>query len=164
LYLFIPIVLGCDSKKEGAAIAGKPVIAPGPGVSAPLAAESTAKQASSPDTTNAKADVTGIAVEVDGEKMTRAQLDQDIQKRLETLKGQIPAENLESAQAEIRRAVIDEFIIRTLLNREVSRSKQTARKGKRSHGCDEGPVARRDDTGGTKKTKSTHRRCVKKSS
>jgi len=124
--LLFPFVLGCDSKKENAAIAGKPVIAPGLGANEPPAVESTGKQTASPDTTNAITDVTGVAVEVDGEKMTRRQLDQDVQKRLETLKGQIPAENLESAQAEVRRAVIDEFIIRTLLNREVSRSKQTA--------------------------------------
>ncbi len=124
--LFSPIVLGCDSKKESAALAGKPVIAPGPRVNEPTAAESTAKQTASSDATNAKADSAGIAVEVDGEKMTRRQLDQDVQRRLETLKSQIPAENLESAQSEIRRAVTDEFIIRTLLNREVNRSKQTA--------------------------------------
>ena len=125
--LFFPIVLGCDSKKEGTAIAGKPVIAPGPGMNEPPAAEAVTTQTASSNPANAKADaVAGIAVEVDGEKMTRSQLDQDVQARLTALKGQIPAENLENARIEIRRAVIDEFIARTLLKREVTRRKLTA--------------------------------------
>ncbi len=124
--LFFSAVLGCDSKKENTAITGKPVIAPGPGMNESPTAEPTTKQVSSPNVANAKADAAGIAVEVDGEKMTRSRLDQDVQKRLEAIKGQIPAENLENTRVEVRRAVIDEFIIRTLLNREVTRTKQTA--------------------------------------
>jgi peptidyl-prolyl cis-trans isomerase C len=128
LFLFFPLILGCDSKKESTTTAGKPVIAPGPGVNEPPAAESAAQTlTASAHTANAKTEAaTGIAVEVDGEKMTRSQLDQDIQKRMASLKGQVPAEQLENARAEVRRTVIDEFIIRTLLNKEVSRRKLTA--------------------------------------
>lgn len=127
LFLFFPIALGCDSKKESATIVGKPVIAPGPSMNQPPVGESTMTQTASSRTANAKTEAAaGIAVEVDGEKMTRSQLDQDIQKRMATLKGQVPAEQLENARAEIRRTVIDEFIIHTLLTGEVNRSKLTA--------------------------------------
>jgi peptidyl-prolyl cis-trans isomerase C len=125
--LFFPIALGCDSKKEGTATAGKPVIAPGPGMNEPPAGESATTQTASSNPATAKADaVAGIAVEVDGEKLTRSQLEEDIQARMAALKGQIPAENLDNARTEIRRAVIDEFIARTLLKREVTRRKLTA--------------------------------------
>jgi peptidyl-prolyl cis-trans isomerase C len=127
LFLFFPIALGCDSKKESATMAGKPVIAPGPGMNEPPVAKSTTAQTASPHTANARTEsAEGIAVDVDGEKMTRSQLDQDIQKRMSALKGQVPAEQLENARTEIRRTAIDEFIISTLLNKEVSRNKLTA--------------------------------------
>jgi peptidyl-prolyl cis-trans isomerase C len=126
LFLFSPIVLGCDSKKESTTMAGKPVIAPGPGMNEPPAAGSAAtEQTASSPTANPKT-ATGIAVEVDGEKMTRIQLDQDIQKRMASLKDRVPAEQLEDTRTEVRRALIDEFIIRTLLNKEVSRRKVMA--------------------------------------
>ena len=127
LLLFFPIAPGCDSKKEGTTIAGKPVIAPGPGMTEPPAVEAVMAQTASSNPANAKGEaVAGIAVEVDGEQLTRSQLDQDIQARMTTLKGQIPAENLENARIEIRRALIDEFIARTLFKREVTRRKLTA--------------------------------------
>jgi peptidyl-prolyl cis-trans isomerase C len=124
---FFPIVLGCDSRKENAATAGKPVISPGPSVTEAPAAEPTRSQAALSSPANTKADVdSGIAVEVDGAKMTKNQLEDDLQKKVATLKGQIPAENLENARTEIRRGLVDEFVVRTLLNREINRRRVTA--------------------------------------
>jgi peptidyl-prolyl cis-trans isomerase C len=126
-FLFFPSAFGCDSKKENTATMGKPVIAPGPGIEEAPAAESTTPQPALSKAANAKSDaVSGIAVEVDGEKMTKSRLEEDVQKKLATLKGQIPAENLENARVEVRRALVDEFVIRTLLTREIIRSKVTA--------------------------------------
>jgi peptidyl-prolyl cis-trans isomerase C len=124
--LFFLNAFGCDSKKESTAMVGKPVIAPGPGIEeTPPAGPSTVQPALS-KTPNAKADaVSGIAVEVDGEKMTKGRLEEDVEKKLILLKGQIPPENLENTRVEIRRALVDEFVIRTLLTREITRRKIT---------------------------------------
>jgi peptidyl-prolyl cis-trans isomerase C len=125
--LFFPSAFGCDSQKENTAMVGKPVIAPGPGIKeAPAAASKTGQPVLS-YTTNTNTDaVSGIAVEVDGEKMTKSHLEEDVQKRLATLKGRIPAENLENARVEIRKTLVDEFVIRTLLTGEIAKSKVTA--------------------------------------
>ena len=42
------------------------------------------------------------------------------------IKGQIPADKLEQAKAEIRKGLVDDFVLRTLLNREVAAKKVTA--------------------------------------
>ena len=42
------------------------------------------------------------------------------------LKGQIPADKLENAKAEIRKGLVDEFVMSTLLNKEVAAKKVTA--------------------------------------
>jgi len=126
--LILGMTVGCGSKEEKAKTA-KPVIAPGP-------AETAVAPASAPPVTQAaapvgalpavqpvvpgkKADDAGIAVEVDGVKMTKAQLNAELKKRLAMVKGQIPAESLEQAKAEIRKGLVDDFVLRTLLSREV---------------------------------------------
>jgi len=127
IFFLCLIAFGCDSKKENATLEGKPVIAPGPAENVSQTTDPTKSQSASPQGANAKPDnVSGIAVEVNGEKMTRSQLDKDIQQRMTEFKDQLPTENVENARVEIRKALIDEFIIRSLLNSEVTRSKLTA--------------------------------------
>jgi peptidyl-prolyl cis-trans isomerase C len=123
---------GCGSKDEKAKTA-KPVIAPSPveTAAAPAAAGQAPTGAVLPDVQAAgsekKADAAGVAVEVDGVKMTKAQLNEELQKRLAMLKkGQIPADKLEQAKAEIRKGLVDDFVIRTLLAKEVAAKKVTA--------------------------------------
>ena len=65
-------------------------------------------------------------MEVDGVKMMKAQLNSEMQQKLTLLKDQIPAERLEQAKAEIRKGLIDEFVVRTLLNKEVAAKKVAA--------------------------------------
>ena len=120
--LILGVTVGCGSKEEKAKTA-KPVMAPGPAETAVPVAALPAMQSAVPEK---KADDAGIAVEVDGIKMTKAQFDTGLQKRLAMLKGQIPAENLEQAKAEIRKGLVDEFVMRTLLNKEVAAKKVTA--------------------------------------
>jgi len=125
------MTVGCGSKEEKAQTA-KPVMAPGPAETAvaPATVQAAAPVATLPAVQPAgpekKADDAGIAVEVDGVKMTKAQLNAELQKRLAMLKGQIPAENIEQAKAEIRKGLVDEFVMRTLLNKEVAAKKVTA--------------------------------------
>jgi peptidyl-prolyl cis-trans isomerase C len=129
--LILGATVGCGSKEEKAQTA-KPVIAPGPAetAAAPAAVQEAATVAALPAVQPAvpekKADAAGVAVEVDGVKMTKAQLNTELQKRLATLKGQIPAENLEQAKTEIRKGLVDDFVVRTLLANEVAAKKVTA--------------------------------------
>jgi len=126
---------GCGSKEEKAKTA-KPVMAPGPAetAAAPAAVPTAVQEAApvaalpavQPAVSEKKADDAGIAVEVDGVKMTKAQLNAELKKRLAMVKGQIPAESLEQAKAEIRKGLVDDFVLRTLLSREVVSKKVTA--------------------------------------
>jgi peptidyl-prolyl cis-trans isomerase C len=133
--LILGMTVGCGSKEEKAKTA-KPVIAPGPAetTAAPAAVPTAVQEAVPvaalpavhPAVPEKKADAAGVAVEVDGVKMTKAQLNAELQKRLAMLKGQIPADKLEHAKAEIRKGLVDEFVMRTLLNKEVAANKVTA--------------------------------------
>jgi peptidyl-prolyl cis-trans isomerase C len=120
--LILCMTIGCGTKEEKAQTA-KPVMAPGPAETAAPAAALPAVQPAVPEK---KADDAGIAVKVDGVKMMKAQLNSAMQQKLALLKDQIPAERLEQAKAEIRKGLIDEFVMRTLLNKEVAAKKVTA--------------------------------------
>ena len=123
--LILGVTVGCGSKEEKVKTA-TPVMAPGP-------AETAAAPAPAPPVTQAAvsvpektADAAGVAVEVDGVKMTKAQLIAELKKRLAMVKGQIPADKLEQAKAEIRKGLVDEFVMRTLIAKEVAAKKVTA--------------------------------------
>ncbi|MBU0652856.1 MAG: peptidylprolyl isomerase [Proteobacteria bacterium] len=120
--LILGMTLGCDTNDKKAQTA-KPVMAPGP---AEKAAPVAALPAVQPAVPGIKADDAGIAVEVDGVKMMKAQLNAEMQQKLTLLKDQIPAERLEQARAEIRKGLIDEFVMRILLNKEVAAKKVIA--------------------------------------
>ena len=129
--LILGMTVGCGSKEEKAKTA-KPVMAPDPAETAAAqaavqeAVPVAALPAVQPAVPGKKADDAGIAVEVDGVKMTKAQLNEELKKRLAMLKGQIPADKLEQAKAEIRKGLIDDFVFRTLLANEVAAKKVTA--------------------------------------
>jgi peptidyl-prolyl cis-trans isomerase C len=133
-FIFFLGVGGCGSKEEQKAQEAKPVMAPAPVLSmAPdtTAAAPAAAPAVTPPTSSAVGSAKGpggsdIAVEVDGIKMTKSQLDEDLKKRVEMLKAQIPSENLDQAKVEIRRGLIDEFVVRNLLSKEMGAKKVTA--------------------------------------
>jgi peptidyl-prolyl cis-trans isomerase C len=129
LLLFISVG-GCGSKDDKAAKAAQPVMAPAPVLDAvPSATAPTspvAPSASPAIESKKEASASGIAVEVDGVKLTKDQLEAEMQKKLAMLKNQIPVENLEQAKVEIRRGIVDEFIVRTLLNKEIGVKKVTA--------------------------------------
>ena len=129
--LILGMTAGCGSKEEKTKTA-KPVIAPGPAETTDPVAGLPAVQAAVPEK---KADEVEMAVEVDGAKMTKAQLNAEMTKRLAKLTGQmpddkvkelIPNDTLEKAKAEIRKSLIDNFIHRTLLSREVATQKLIA--------------------------------------
>jgi peptidyl-prolyl cis-trans isomerase C len=130
LLLILVSVSGCASKEEKTAAAAQPVMAPATATDpAPAAAAAASPVApTTPPAVESKKEgvSSNIAVEVDGVKLTKDQLETDTQKKVAMLKSQIPAENLEQAKVEIRRGIVDEFVVRTLLKKEISVKKVTA--------------------------------------
>jgi peptidyl-prolyl cis-trans isomerase C len=120
--LMLGMAVGCDKKEEKAQTA-KPVMAPGPAETGGAVAALPAAPPAGSEKMEAD---TGIAVEVDGVKLMKAQLNTDMQQKLTLLKDQIPADRLEQAKAEIRKGLVDEFVIRTLLGKEAADKKVTA--------------------------------------
>ena len=67
-----------------------------------------------------------LVVDVDGHKMTEEQLNAELNKRLLVMKDQIPKERLQEAKANMKKRLIDDFVIRNLLMDELNRRKITA--------------------------------------
>jgi peptidyl-prolyl cis-trans isomerase C len=136
-FIFV-ITMGCGSKDEKAMSVAKPVMAPSPVANAePIASSSAIPYSSSTIAPNAstnadhsaaaRTDVpSGIAVEVDGVKLTKGQIDAEMKQKLAELKDRIPTQSLEQAKTEIRKGLIDEFVVRTLLFKEIGKKKVTA--------------------------------------
>lgn len=132
-------IAGCGTQEEKST-AAKPVMAPSPAeieaaktapaaqtpAAAPAAAKASAPAAAKEAVVEKKEDAAGIAVEVDGVKMTKAQLNAELKKRMEAFKDEIPPEKMEQARAEIRKSLVDDFVLRTLLGKEVAAKKMTA--------------------------------------
>jgi peptidyl-prolyl cis-trans isomerase C len=69
---------------------------------------------------------TDVIAEVDGSKLTRAQLDLEVKKKMREMQGKIPADKITQATVAIRKQLVDDFIVRTLLLNEVNRRKIVA--------------------------------------
>ncbi len=69
---------------------------------------------------------TDVIAEVDGFKLTRAQLDLEVKKKMQEMQGKIPAEKVTQVTAALRKQLVDDFIVRTLLLNEVNRRKIVA--------------------------------------
>ena len=82
-------------------------------VSTSLPPETVAKQPESGD----------IAVSVDGNVLKKSVVEKNIKEKLEAYKGNIPADKIKEAKTRIKKQMIDEFIIRNLLTKEVEKRK-----------------------------------------
>ena len=67
-----------------------------------------------------------LMVDVDGHKMTQEQLDAELSKRLLVMKDQIPKDRLQQVKSNMKKRLIDDFVIRHLLTDEVNRQKIAA--------------------------------------
>jgi peptidyl-prolyl cis-trans isomerase C len=67
-----------------------------------------------------------LVVDVDGHMMTKEQLNAELDKRLLVMKDQIPQERLQEVKANVKKRLIDDFVIRNLLLDEINRQKITA--------------------------------------
>ncbi len=69
---------------------------------------------------------TDIAVSVDGKVLKKAQLEKQINDVLKTYKDQIPKDKVKEARVSIKTQIVDNFIIRTVLDNEIEKRKITA--------------------------------------
>ena len=67
-----------------------------------------------------------LVVDVDGHKMTQEQLDAELSKRLLVMKDQIPKDRQQQVKSNMKKRLIDDFVIRNLLTDEVNRQKIAA--------------------------------------
>jgi len=116
---FVLIIGGCESGKKESA----------PGANA-IQSSNTAVPAG----TNAAAVEAGnalsgdIAVSVDGVVLKKADLEKDLQAAFNMYKNKVPADKQKEMKEQLRKQIIDVFIMRTLLSREVEKRKITASK------------------------------------
>ncbi|MDQ5985673.1 MAG: Chaperone SurA [Syntrophus sp. SKADARSKE-3] len=89
---------------------------------APLAVAQNA----APGAKTAPAMPAGVVAQVDDVKFTKGELDAELRKSLAALSGKIPTDRMKEATSTIRRQLVDDFVVRTLLTKEVNRLKITA--------------------------------------
>lgn len=67
-----------------------------------------------------------LVVDVDGHKMTKEQLEAELDKRMLAVKDQIPKDRLEEVKGSARKRLVDDFVVRYLLLDEINRRKISA--------------------------------------
>jgi peptidyl-prolyl cis-trans isomerase C len=110
-------VLGCNSGKDKAAVDGTAVKDQGAvsaqAVPVPAAPVNAAPAASAGD----------VAVDVDGEKMTTAELRKALDQGMASLRSQVPPEKLAEVEAGMRKDIVEQFITRAVFVKETERRK-----------------------------------------
>ena len=64
-----------------------------------------------------------LVVDVDGHKMTKEQLEAELIKRLSIMKDQVPQDRLQQLKTNIKKRLMEDFVIRNLLTDEIKRQK-----------------------------------------
>ena len=110
LFVFV-LVSGCGdndkNKKES----------PVPAVSGSLASSNT------PNVIAEQAVIPGAAVSVDGKILKKSDLENSVKDRMKMFKDKIPADKQKEFQENVKKRLVDEFIMRTLLNNEMAKRK-----------------------------------------
>lgn len=94
-----------------------------PSMTQPAPAQQTLPQ---PTAEGGSAVPVNLVVDVDGHKMTQEQLDAELGKRLSLMKDQIPKDRQQQVKSNMKKRLIDDFVIRHLLTDEVNRQKIAA--------------------------------------
>jgi peptidyl-prolyl cis-trans isomerase C len=108
----------CNQEKEKSA-ASQAESSPPTAVAAQPAPPPAAPQGATPQATVPA----NLVVDVDGHKMTREQLDAELEKRLLAVLEQIPPDRLGQARENIKKRLIEDFVLRNLLLDEIGRRK-----------------------------------------
>jgi PPIC-type PPIASE domain. len=105
------VVLGCGNKEEKSkdAVSQKQSTSP----------DSISKQAAESSEVNSK----DIAVNVDGKYLTKSQLEKEIIELMELYKDKIPKDKTKEIQANMKKQLVENFIIRTVLENEIEKRK-----------------------------------------
>ncbi len=118
--LITALTVGCDAK-AGSGQPVKQIMAAnqsGNASATPMAGSSAAP--------TVPVDGNAAAVEVDGAKLTNAEVNAQVEQKIAQVGGQIPPERMEEAKGQIRKEVIDAFIHLTLLKKEIEAKKVDA--------------------------------------
>jgi peptidyl-prolyl cis-trans isomerase C len=67
-----------------------------------------------------------IAVSVDGNVLKKSTIEKDIKEKLNTFKDKIPADKVTEVRANMKKQMVEEFIMRTLMTNEVAKRKVAA--------------------------------------
>ena len=122
-------VAGCGSstdetKKIKAAESGQPAAQSQPAGDAPKDAAGTAAQAPvGPVASSKPLTKSSVVAQVDDVTLTKGQLDTEVDKSVAAMGGKIPQAKMTEAMQQIRRQIVDDFVVRTLLVKEVNRLK-----------------------------------------
>lgn len=122
IFVLLAFVSGCGNKekKKDAAV---PIV--GTNQIQPVNSESPAAGGAK-DVVAKQAEANDIAVSVDGNILKQSELEKNIRERLTILKNNIPADKQKEARENIKKQLVDEFIVRTLLIKEVKKRKIAA--------------------------------------
>ena len=114
------LLSGCNAKEEQPKVAKTPPQK----IEVKQALPQTVPPSISPSTTPAGA--SAVVAEVEGIKLLHDQLDREMRDKLAAIKNQMPSDRLPQVRTDLRKKLIDEFILRTLLLNEVNRQKISA--------------------------------------
>ena len=120
-YFFITVFLimlalgGCGSKEEKSGSEKAELQKPEVQQSEHSSSESMASSSITPSTGS------GIVIDVDGTKLTKEQLESEVKKKMSIIKKQVPADRQQQIKENVRKQVINDFTVRTLLANEVNR-------------------------------------------
>ncbi len=122
IFIVIAFVLmaGCGNTEEKKKNVQSPAVSTNqvqPAV--PVASVAPAAAATKPDSTD-------IVVNVDGNVLKKGEIEKEIKQKLAAYKGQIPADKMKEARATLKKQMVDEFVMRTLLTNEVEKRKIAA--------------------------------------
>ena len=119
LFIFV-LVSGCGNndknKKES------PALAVGTNQIQPAVSGSFASSAE-PNVVAEQAAATDIAVSVDGKIMKKSELEGDVKDRIKMLKGKIPADKQKEFRENVKKSLVNNFIMKTLLIDEMAKKK-----------------------------------------
>lgn len=111
--LLIVLVSGCGVKEETTApVTSSSSVAQSAVSGSPVTDEAQKEMQSASDDT---------VLEVDGTKMSRRELEKEVNRKFESIKERIPADKRKQVKEDMKRHVMNDFIVRTLLQNEVKR-------------------------------------------
>lgn len=73
-----------------------------------------------------KEETADIAVSVNGHSLKKSALEKDLKERMNSFKNKIPAEKVKEVRENMKKQMVDEFIMRTLMSEEVEKRKIAA--------------------------------------